>query len=335
MPPLAPHVAADPTRAAAIIGIATKWVNGTVLHYWFFGDGHFAVPTKQANAIRAAFAEWKAIGIGLDFQEVDQPGEAEIRIGYSAADHRSASYVGRQVLNIPLTEPTTVYGWDLTSHYGHGTALHELGHALGMEHEHQNPFAGIVWHEEAVYAALAAPPNEWDRRTTFHNILAKLSTAQVQGSTWDPDSIMEYEFGPGLIDKPDQYDVSGLIPPATLSAADKEWAVKWYPSAPVAPPVLQPFQALSATLTTGQQMDVTIAPPASRRYTIEARGASDVVLVLFENVDGAPRYLAGDDTSGQDRPAVITHKLFSGRTYTARLRVYHPGLSGTTSLTYS
>jgi hypothetical protein len=38
---------------------------------------------------------------------------------------------------------------------------------LGMEHEHQNPFAGIKWHELAVYDALAKPPNNWDRDTTY------------------------------------------------------------------------------------------------------------------------------------------------------------------------
>ena len=37
----------------------------------------------------------------------------------------------------------------------------------------------------------------------------ELSTQQVQGSTWDPDSIMEYEFEAGLIDEPDQYDING------------------------------------------------------------------------------------------------------------------------------
>ena len=62
--------------------------------------------------------------------------------------------------------------------------------AIGMEHEHQNPFAGIVWHEQAVYDSLAKPPNSWDHATTFHNILEKLTPQQVQGSAWDPDSIM-------------------------------------------------------------------------------------------------------------------------------------------------
>jgi hypothetical protein len=119
-----------------------KWVNGTVLHYCFFTKGHFAVPKKQADAVRGAFRKWRAVGIGLDFKEVTQLSEAEVRIGYSVADGSSASSVGGEVLKDPMTRPTTVYGWDLTTRYGSGTALHELGHVLGMEHEHQNPFAG-------------------------------------------------------------------------------------------------------------------------------------------------------------------------------------------------
>src|SRR5438105_2457871 len=75
----------------------------------------------------------------------------------------------------------------------------------------------------------AQPPNSWSRAKTFHNILEKLSTQDVQGSAWDPDSIMEYEFEAGLIDEPEQYDEGGLRPPGTLSTADKTWALQWYP----------------------------------------------------------------------------------------------------------
>jgi hypothetical protein len=75
-----------------------------------------------------------------------------------------------------------------------------------------------------VYDSLAQPPNSWDHSTTYHNILEKLSPQQVHGSKWDPDSIMEYEFEPGLIDEPEKYDINGLTPPGTLSNADQEWA---------------------------------------------------------------------------------------------------------------
>jgi hypothetical protein len=336
VPQLPPAVMANTRRAAAILSTNSKWVNGTVLHYCFFGGGgHFSVPKVQADAIRGAFAKWKAAGIGLEFSEVNQLDEAEVRIGYSTEDGSSASAVGRDVLTISVNEPTTVYGWDLTTPYGSGTALHELGHVIGMEHEHQNPYAGIKWHEQAVYDSLAKPPNKWDHDTTYHNILQKLSQPQVQGSTWDPDSIMEYEFEPGLIDEPDKYDINGLTPPGTLSTADKEWARKWYPGLNAALTTLQPFQSVAVDIAAGQQVDFAIKPTASRKYTIETKGASDTLLVLFEDINGEARYLSGDDDSGEDRNASIAYKLFAGRSHIARLRLYYLGLSGKTSLMYS
>jgi hypothetical protein len=58
------------------------------------------------------------------------------------------------------------------------------------------------------------------------------------------------------------------------------------------------------------------------------------LLVLFEDVNGEPRLVAGDDDSGTDRNAMIAHELFQGCSYIVRLRLYYPGQSGNTSLTY-
>src|SRR5262249_50045928 len=98
---------------------------------------------------------------------------------------------------------------------------------------------------------------------------------------------------------------------------------------------LQPLKPASANLDSGQQMDFAINPTESRNYTVESKGASDSVLTLFEDIDGVPRFLAGDDDSGSERKAAVTQKLFAGRNYVARLRVVYPGQTGPTSLLLS
>jgi len=332
IPPRVRELPADltPGRARAILSVGSKWINGTVLRYAFFGRGLLAVPEEQRAVVRQAFADWKALGIGLDFKELDDLAESEIRIGFS--DDGSWSYVGRDVLTIPSNEPTMNFGWDLTRGDGPATARHEIGHTLGLQHEHQNPFAGIVWNEEAVYASLGQPPNNWPRETTFHNILRKLDRTAVAGSNWDPDSIMEYPFEAGLIKEPAAHR-NGVNPPGTLSAADKQWALKWYPAqGPAAPPVLQPFQSVPLNLKPAEQRDFTLTPSASRTYKVGTFGTADTLLVLFESTPDGPKYLAGDDDSGTDRNAEITVRLRKGRTYIARLRLYWAGASGSTAI---
>ncbi len=214
-------------RTSLILVSGPKWVNGTVLHYYFFDqatDGEnvtlqdgtlqwrsWATSPAEEEVVRRAFKSWKDLGIGLEFQEMSSRAEAEVRIGFMR-DDGAWSYVGREVLNYGPNSRTMNFGWDLTrSARELDTAIHEIGHTLGFPHEHQNPNSGIVWNEEAVYADLAAYPNFWKRDKTNFNIIRKIPSDTVQGSNWDPNSIMHYPFKAGLIESPELYR-NGLTP---------------------------------------------------------------------------------------------------------------------------
>lgn len=312
-----------------------KWANGTVLRYYFFdrpGDGPsgaWRVPPAQQKVVRDAFSKWKALGIGLEFREVANREEAEIRIGFDQ-DDGSWSYVGRDVVDIARdpNERTMNFGWDLTTPYGHDTALHEIGHTLGFPHEHQNPYSGIVWNEEAVYAAFRGPPNNWPDDVIRWNVLRKLSPAEVTGSEWDPNSIMHYWFQAGLIKEPARYS-QGLTPNPGLSPKDKKWAKTFYPAlAKKAPPQLKPFESKRIQIAPGGQVNFSIKPELSREYTIQTFGQSDTVVVLFERHNDDYRFVAGDDDSGFDRNARIRTRLYRDSEYIVRLRLYYSDRGG-------
>jgi hypothetical protein len=74
-----------------------KWANGTVLHYYFFKNlSTWRASTAQKKVLRDAFQKWKSVGIGLKFKEVDNPGEAEIRIAFER-NSGHWSYLGRDI----------------------------------------------------------------------------------------------------------------------------------------------------------------------------------------------------------------------------------------------
>lgn len=342
----APGVVNERQRLINILG--NKWTSGTEIRYYFFNretDGENVLladgtnrwsswvgPEAQKAVVRQGFEAWKSLGIGINFKEVDNREEAEIRIGFMRGDG-AWSWLGREILEHGPQERTMNFGWDLTRPGEIDTAIHEIGHTLGFPHEHQNPKAGIEWDEEAVYAALAQPPNNWDRQTTFWNIIRKLSANEVEGTTWDPDSIMHYPFEKGLIRKPEQYFLHGLQPAGGISPKDMAWARSLYPPV-VAEEMaeLQPARSELLNMKAAEQRHFVVKPQETRFYQFKTFGASDSVMVLFEEVNGELRYRTGDDDSGLETNAYFRIKLIKGNKYVLRIRLYYSDRPGETSV---
>lgn len=135
------------SKQRAIILNDRKWVNGTTLHYAFFENQPRFAPLAGTEAQKKVFRDgvkaWVDLGIGLKFEEVNSRSEAQLRIAFQKNDGHW-SYIGRDVLKQGVNEATL--NLDPTAgNFNWETAAHEIGHSMGLPHEHQNPRAGIVW----------------------------------------------------------------------------------------------------------------------------------------------------------------------------------------------
>jgi hypothetical protein len=157
----------------------------------------------------------------------------------------SWSLVGTDALRADPNAVTLNYGWmDIP------TILHEFGHVLGMIHEHQNPRGQTIeWNEPVLYE-WARQTQNWDKGTTYSNIIQKYSLNTINGSDFDSKSIMLYFFPgtlcitqQGAIDSrarppcsSGEHDVKmtvsgvGTSENPILSDTDISWIKKIYPS---------------------------------------------------------------------------------------------------------
>jgi hypothetical protein len=306
-------------RKSFILEVDKKWINGTVLTYFFIGG-----PESQRKVVRKAFQIWKETGIGLTFQEVTTKEEAMVRISF-IQNNESWSYVGRDILQISKDKSTMNFGWPLDRNaYGMTTALHEIGHTLGFQHEHQNPNAGIQWDRKAVIAAFSGPPNHWNLSQIENNILGKIPQDQVKGSVWDWKSIMHYSFMRGLILQPAGFYQNGLTPPGILSQLDIEGVRSFYPPLPQqSSNTLQTGKHKTIKVKSGEQIDYEFTAPYTGKFVFETEGTLDTVMIVSEKSGNGLEYLSGDDDSGTQKNSSITLPLVKGRTYVVQLRVLY------------
>jgi hypothetical protein len=175
-----------------------------------------------------------------------------------------------------------------------------------------------------VIREMAKSPNFWDEQTTRHNILKKYTMDQINGTAFDPESIMLYFF-------PAEWTTNGIGTQANeiLSGIDKQFiaGAKMYPR--TRPTVGEATElkvgALRRTAaaigTFGEEDLFSFVVSRPGVHVIDTRGPTDVVMKLF-GPDSPTRLIAEDDDSGQDYNARISASLIAGR-YWAQVRHYN------------
>ena len=205
------------------------------LRVCFFG-GSKDIRSRIANVA----LEWTRHGavLPLDFGSLQDPrrcltgGENHIRVGYRYSgywslvgqDSYNLANQNEQSMNLALFDIRAPAEPEFSR-----VVLHEFGHAIGFQHEHQNPEADCEQEFDfiAIYAYLAKPPNNWPPEVVDHN-MRSLNPVGLATTTFDAGSIMLYTFPPEFYHK-GQNSPCYAEENTTLSSGDLELALDMYP----------------------------------------------------------------------------------------------------------
>ena len=207
-----------------VIDFASEWSK--------FGNIYFEEAPWDQSDIRVTFFEGGAYsrGIGTEIRKVAK-NEPTMNLELSFLD-------GLDEKNNPFPNEFRA------------NVIHEFGHVIGLNHEHNSPTVAYYWQEQQIINQLAAPPYKWDEQKTRLNIIDSLlknkSRSAYFTTEFDPKSIMIYQILATWVSAEDLADPQKCpdfnINPGLcvafntdLSAKDKEGISSIYPKGALEP----------------------------------------------------------------------------------------------------
>jgi len=299
------------------------WTRGTTINWCFVPNTSLDTPQQRQNVVQA-WKKWADTGLGLTFKQLDwkNRSKCQVRIAFrefdeNGLDEGSYSYVGTDNLQIPKNEHTMNLGWNLSLQPG--TAEHEIGHALGLDHEHQHPKCLLVWDEEKVIEQYMKEQG-WTRDDVIEQVIKRIS-APFTGTSWDSHSIMHYEFDKKLIKAPPEFVKNGIPYNEKITTHDVECILKMYPrvvrdiahkpveSEPEKPESDQPIPETLPKLEIWKTIQLSptedsiysLTPDKSGQYEIISHGFAQILVVVDVIVSKQKSHLFGGKVNNDKR----------------------------------
>jgi hypothetical protein len=211
--------------------ISTKWLPGRTIKVAFRGG-----TPELHDFIAKAASEWvKYANISFDFgydvnnktnrtwSNADTSYVADIRVGFDQGGYWSV--IGTDCIDPAVVPPNStslnLYNFDnKLPEDASGIVIHEFGHALGAEHEHQNPMNGCEnefrfdddpgylkkqdfygqyinddnGRRPGLYTWLGGFPNKWPTDMVDRNLRSIPNSSAFIIGTFDVKSVMKYYF---------------------------------------------------------------------------------------------------------------------------------------------
>lgn len=249
-----------------VIARLLLWPNGSNLTVCYY-DGDTALRKRVATEARG----WlPGLNLSLDFGQDDartctSASDGDIRVGFIQSGDDAGYWSDVGTLAKKTTHGPTLNLDDLVWRGSpgdseeiaefRGLVLHEFGHALGLEHEHQNRRINCVRRtdvgakkrcESALQEAVRADRRNpcgfskvkimraygWDDTKYQLNMRAIADSGAYKFLSYDPKSIMHYYFEPELMESKEDSPCYIGVEITNLSAQDIRAAKLMYPKLP-------------------------------------------------------------------------------------------------------